>query len=140
MQAAPYLTFNGNCREAMTFYQGCLGGELFFQTVGDSPGARSDGHRELPAKMRGAILHASLQRKDMCLYASDMVSEDGLIKGNSVSLILMCNSKKEIARIYDALSKDGTEASPPNLTYWKSYFGTLTDKFGVHWLLSASVK
>ena len=37
MQIQSYLTFNGNCREAMNFYKQCLGGELWFQTVGESP-------------------------------------------------------------------------------------------------------
>jgi PhnB protein len=36
-QINSYLTFNGNCQEAMIFYQKCLGGELTFQTVGESP-------------------------------------------------------------------------------------------------------
>ena len=33
----PYLNFNNQCREAMNFYKECLGGELFFQTVGELP-------------------------------------------------------------------------------------------------------
>ena len=36
-QLNAYLRFNGKCREAMTFYQACLGGELTIQTVGESP-------------------------------------------------------------------------------------------------------
>ena len=45
-----YLTFNGNCREAMTFYKECLGGELHFQTVGVSPHSS-----KMPKKMKDVI-------------------------------------------------------------------------------------
>ncbi len=50
-----YLTFSGNCREAMRFYQECLGGELQIQTIGDSPMAA-----KMPKKMKNYILHATL--------------------------------------------------------------------------------
>lgn len=53
-QINSYLTFNGNCREAMTFYQECLGGELFMQTIGESPMAE-----QMPLPMKESILHAT---------------------------------------------------------------------------------
>ena len=61
MQIQSYLTFNGNCREAMNFYQRCLGGELAFQTVGESP--LSD---HMPAQMKDCILHSTLTRGRWC--------------------------------------------------------------------------
>ena len=36
-QINAYLKFDGNCREAMTFYKECFGGELIFNTVKGSP-------------------------------------------------------------------------------------------------------
>ena len=56
-QINSYLTFNGNCREAMTFYQECLGGELFMQTIGESPMAE-----QMPLPMKESILHATLTK------------------------------------------------------------------------------
>ncbi len=56
-QINSYLTFNGNCREAMNFYKSCLGGELHFQTIGDSP--LSEG---MPAAMKACILKATLKK------------------------------------------------------------------------------
>ena len=82
-QLVSYLTFNGNCREAMTFYKACLGGELTFQIIGESPLAE-----KMPAQMKECILHATLINGDLIIMASDMVDENGLIKGNSVSLML----------------------------------------------------
>ena len=65
-----YLTINGKCRDAKKFYQNCLGEELHFQTIAESPTAN-----KLPGYMRRYILHAWLQNKDVMLMASDVVTE-----------------------------------------------------------------
>ena len=130
-QINSYLTFNGNCREAMTFYKKCLGGDLVFQTVGESPLAK-----EMPPKMKDCILHATLTRGALVLMGSDMVSESGLVRGNSVSLSLHCDSEKEVKTLYKKLSAGGSADHPLENTFWGAIFGDLTDRFGNHWLLS----
>ncbi len=129
-QIISYLTFNGNCREAMHFYRDCLGGELQLQTIGESPMAD-----KMPPRMREGILHASLTKDGLSLMASDMVGEQGLVKGNSVSLMLNCSSEAEIKNCYASLARDGQVTHPLENTYWGALFGDLTDKFGHHWLL-----
>ena len=130
MQINSYLTFNGNCREAMTFYRDCLDGELDLQTIGESPMAN-----KLPPQMKQRILHATLTKGDMVIMASDMVGEKGLIKGNSVSLMLNCSSEDEIKTLYAQLSRGGEATHPLEDTFWNALFGDLTDKFGNQWLL-----
>ena len=129
-QINSYLTFNGNCREAMTFYKECLGGELVLQTIGESPMAD-----KMPPQMKKSILHSTLTRGDLVLMGSDMVDENGLVKGNSVSLMLNCGSEKEIKSCYKNLSKGGTATHPLENTFWGALFGDLVDRFGNHWLL-----
>ena len=126
-----YLSFNGNCREAMTFYQQCLGGELHFQTIGASPLSK-----KMPAKMKKCILHAELKNENLVLYGSDMVSETGLFKGNAVSLVLKCTSVKETRACYKKLSHGGAKTYPLKSTYWNVLFGGLTDKYGNNWMLN----
>lgn len=125
-----YLTFNGNCREAMTFYQKCLGGKLNFQTIGESPLAD-----KMPKKMKNCILHSTLSNGNLVLLGSDMVSEKGLLKGNAVSLTLNCTSENEIRDCYKKLSRDGDSVHPLEETFWGGLFGGLTDKYGNNWLL-----
>lgn len=125
-----YLTFSGNCREAMTFYQECLGGELSLQTIGESPIAD-----QMPEHMKDCILHAVLVNGDLALMASDMVGEQRLIRGNAVSLMLNCSSEEEIRRYYSALSVGGQTTHDLEDTFWGALFGDLTDKFGTQWLL-----
>ncbi|MGQ0738427.1 MAG: VOC family protein [Bacteroidota bacterium] len=126
----PYLTFNGNCREAMNFYRECLGGELVLQTIGESPLAA-----KMPAKIKDCILHATLANDKIVLMGSDMAPETGLIKGNAVSLMLDCRSEKEIKSCYNRLSAGGTATHPIETTFFGALLGTLADKFGNHWLL-----
>jgi len=130
MNIHSYLTFSGNCREAMIFYQECLGGELVFQTVGESP--LSD---TMPARMKGCILHSTLTKNNLVLMGTDIVDENGFKKGNTVSLMLDCDSEEEIEISYKKLSAGGAQTQPVALSFWGELIGGLTDKFGNRWLL-----
>lgn len=130
-QINSYLTFNGNCREAMIFYKECLGGELSFQTIGESPMAA-----QMPPKMKDYILHSTLTNGNVLLMATDITNETGRIKGNTVSLMLECNSEEEIESCFVKLSANGKANHLLENTFWDAIFGDLTDKYGNHWLLN----
>jgi len=125
-----YLTFNGNCKEAMAFYKECLGGELSFQTIGESPLSE-----HMPPQMKDCILHATLTKNGMVLMGSDMVLQSGLIKGNAVSMSLTCNSEEELRATYAHLANGGSADHPIEVSFWGALFVDLTDKYGNHWLL-----
>lgn len=129
-QINSYLTFNGNCREAMLFYQECLGGELDLQTIGDSPLAE-----RLPDHMKQQVLQATLINQRLVLMGTDMVQDRGLVKGNSVSLLLNCSSKEELRNYYRRLSAGGTATHPVASNHFGGWFGDLVDKYGNQWLL-----
>ena len=74
-QIYAYLNFNGNCREAMTFYKECLRGELTLQTVEGSPI-----EAQCPTAMKHQVLHASLMKNGLLLMGSHMIGPDGFIK------------------------------------------------------------
>ncbi len=125
-----YLTFNGNCREAMSFYQQCLGGDLHFQTIGETPMAD-----KMPGKMRDYILHSTLTKDKLVLMGSDMVSDKGLVKGNALSLMLDCSSEDEIRSCFARLSAGGTVTHALENTFWGAIIGDFTDRFGNNWIL-----
>jgi PhnB protein len=130
-QINAYLTFNGNCQEAMTFYQNCFGGELILQTVGESPLAE-----QMPAKMHNHIIHASLTNGTLVMFAADKMDKSRTVKGNTVSLIINCRSEEEIRAYYERLSTDGEATQPLEDTFWGALSGGLTDKFGIRWVLN----
>ncbi|OYU97373.1 MAG: VOC family protein [Bacteroidetes bacterium B1(2017)] len=130
-QLNSYLTFNGNCREAMTFYKECLGGDLLFQTIGASPLAS-----QLPEEMKECILHSTLTHQGFVLMGSDMAPGSGLVKGNAVSLMLNCISEADINTFFQKLSQDGKVKHQLEHTFWGALFGDLTDKYGNNWILN----
>ena len=130
-QINAYINFSGNCREAMTFYKECLGGELTLQTVGGSPI-----EAQCPAGMKDDILHATLTKGVLLLMGSDMVGPGGLVKGNNIALSLNCSSEEEINTFFSKLSESGNIIDPLKVQFWGAMFGVLTDKFGIRWMLN----
>ncbi|TGE27326.1 VOC family protein [Hymenobacter metallicola] len=126
----PYLTFNGTCREAMTFYQRCLGGDLQIQNVAGSPAAE-----HMPAEYHDGVLHAILTNESLVLMASDTGAEP-VSKGTMVSLSINCRSEEEITRLYQLLGEGGHITMPLADTFWNAKFGMLTDRFGIDWMLN----
>lgn len=125
-----YLSFNGNCREALLFYQQCLGGELSFQTVGDSPAAA-----RMPDRMKDCILHGTLVSRKLVLMGTDLLGEEGLQKGNNISLMIQCSSEREIRSLYRKLSTRGRKTHQLDRSAWGALFGNLEDRYGNHWML-----
>lgn len=124
-----YLSFNGNCQEAMTFYQHCLGGELTFQKVGDASVSY-----DLPSGMKDFILEAVLSNENIVIAGTDLI-DDPLCQGNAVSILLECNTRKEIEYYYGKLSHAGKQIHPIHEGFLGGYSGMLTDRYGFHWLL-----
>jgi PhnB protein len=130
-----YLTFNGNCREAMTFYAACLGGDLMLQAVDGSPMAD-----KMPKEMKECILHSTLTTEGFVIMGSDMTPETGLVKGNATCLMLNCSSEKEIKNTFKTLSAKGKVKHKLETTFWGALFGDFTDKFGNNWILNFDKK
>ena len=124
-----YLKFNGNAREAMSFYQDCFGGGLNVMTIGESPVKD-----QMPAEMHDKVMHAQLTSESIMIMGSDLVDDAGLIHGNAVSLVLVCKSKEEIESLFAKLAIGANVATPLGETFFGLY-AELTDKYGYNWLL-----
>jgi PhnB protein len=130
-QLVPYLTFGGNCREAMTFYQQCLGGELQLHPFAEAPMVE-----QMPAELRQGIMHASLTTDSLVLMASDSNQLQPITPGDAITLSLNCNSREEIQERFSRLSAGGRVTMPLEDTFWNATFGMFTDKFGLPWMLN----
>jgi PhnB protein len=129
----PYLTFNGNCREAMSFYKECLGGELTLMVVGESPVAD-----QMPLKYKDQVLHSSLKTDELEMMATDMQPES-LNEGNAVHLCLVCKTEEELKSLWDKLSAGGKIKQPLHKMFF-GLIGTITDKFGKNWILECDTQ
>jgi PhnB protein len=134
-QINTYIGFNGKCKEAMTFYRSCLGGELFIQTVGETPM-----QHQCPDGMQDHVMHSMLEKDGLILMGTDMVGKQGYQPGNNIALSLNCSSELEIKTFFSKLSEDGEVIEPLTDMFWGATFGALTDKFGISWMFNYDKK
>ncbi|WP_028240374.1 VOC family protein [Stutzerimonas azotifigens] len=136
MKFSTYLTFDGNTREAFTFYQQVLGGQLEIMSFGESPAG------DLPAEHHGRTMHACLSfGGERPLMASDSMPEGTCgaeayqgIKGCSIAL--HPESLAEGERLFAALAEGGQVIMPLEKTFWAERFGMLVDRYGVGWMVN----
>ena len=127
-----YLNFDGNCREAMTFYGRCLAGEPNFTPF-------SAGPPEVAAQAKNAadrILHAELASGPVVLMASDTLPGMAFQQGNNFSICLDCESQAEMDKVFSTLGENGEVTMPLHDAFWGGRFGMLTDQFGISWMFS----
>lgn len=129
LKTVPYLTMDGTCREAMNFYQKCIGGEL---QVMDFEGAPMD----IPEGSEKRVMHANLINGEFTLFASDSMPGQPVVMGTSVTISVNCESPEQLDKLYGSLGQGGTQSMKPEKTFWGAYFGMLTDKFGFHWMFN----
>jgi len=127
-----YLNFDGNARDAMTFYQKCLGADLDLQPFGDikAPG---------PPGSENRVMHARLTKGTAVLMASDTMPGSQYVQGNNVFINIDCDSVPEIEKLFEAFGAGGNVMMPLQDTFWGARFGMLTDKFGVQWMFNCEL-
>lgn len=135
MSFTVYLTFDGDCEEAFDFYKSVFGGEFVVKQ------RFSDGPPEMTAVGKGEenrIMHVTLRVGDTLLQGSDTAQghAGSYVRGNNFSISYTPASRAGADDAFQKLSADGSVAMPMQETFWGSYFGTLTDKFGVQWMIN----
>jgi PhnB protein len=127
-----YLNFDGNCREAMTFYGRCLESEPNFTPFSEGPPEVSAMAKDTPDR----ILHCELALGPAVLMASDTLPGGPFQQGNNFSICLDCESQTEMEKVFGALSENGEITMPLHDAFWGGRFGMLTDQFGISWMFS----
>lgn len=134
MIVQPYLFFNGRCEEAMNFYAAALGSPIdMLMRMKDSPDPVPPEH--CPPGAENLVMHASMRiGKDTTLMACDDMSSQARPFGG-FALSITVDDKAAADRIYAALAAGGQQTMPMGQTFWSPWFGMLTDKFGVMWMV-----
>ena len=127
----PYLVFNGNCADAMRFYEKTLGGKLDMMTHAESPVAD-----QAPAGMASRIMHARLTVGDRMLMASDAMAGHGYQGMNGFSVCLTFPTPDEAKRVFEAFAEGGKVTMPLQKTFWVESFGMVTDRYGTPWMVN----
>jgi PhnB protein len=127
-QLNPYLTFNGNTREAMEFYRSVFGGELTISTFGQM-GADD------PA-LKDKIMHAALSTpQGYLLMASDSGPGMPFNPGNTITVSLSGDPGEGLEEAWEKLADGGNVTMPFETQMWGDVFGQVVDKFGTPWMV-----
>lgn len=131
MQVSPYLMFNGNCEEALKYYEQALGATIqFSSTFKGSPACDS-----VPAEWADKIMHASLKVGDTVVMASD--APPGTYQQPAgISVALGLNDAARGEQLFNALSDGGQVQMPYQATFWAAGFGMCVDRFGIPWMIN----
>ena len=136
MALNPYVTFNGNCREAFDFYRSVFGGEFaLVSTFRDGPEDMG-----IPPEDLDLLMHISLPIGSGVLMGSDSssgISDPSPVVGTNVALSFDARDKAHADEIFAGLSAGGEVQMPMGDMFWGAYFGAVVDKHGTHWQVSA---
>lgn len=131
MKVTPYLTFGGNCAQAMAFYEGVLGGEItmtmLFKEMSEEP---------MPDEMGGQIAHMTLDLGEgQLLFGSDTFEPESHNGVEGAALHVSRDSMDTAQVLFDNLRDGGSITMPLEKTSWSEGFGMCRDKFGVVWMI-----
>ncbi|HTL06894.1 MAG TPA: VOC family protein [Chitinophagaceae bacterium] len=129
MKLTPYLLFNGNAEEVLTFYKEALGGEVvMLSRYADSPMPVEESYKQ-------KIMHARLSFAGNLLMISDAYNS-GQVQGNNISLSIEVPDKQQLETIFSKMAAGGKITMPLQDQFWGATFGMLEDQFGIHWMFN----
>ncbi|MEP9383974.1 VOC family protein [Nocardioides sp. KR10-350] len=133
----PYLSFQGEARQALEFYQSALGGTVTAMTFGDNPAGQSMG---VPPEAADLVMHGQLDLEDgLVIMAADTPPGMEYVAPTSGITVAMTGGADEYDRLSSAfarLSEGGKPGMPLEKAPWGDYFGQFTDRFGIAWMFN----
>lgn len=134
MAVEAYLIFNGNCREAVSFYEKVFETDKAeIMTFGDSP---QNPNYQLPEEAKDLVMHTRLSIFDSTVMFSDTFPGSPFTIGNNVTLAVVSDDEAKMHKAFEALKDGGEVTMELQETFWSKCYGSLTDKFGIKWQFS----
>jgi PhnB protein len=138
LNCIPFLLFDGDCAEAMTFYQKCLGGELTLTKLGDTP--MKD---QFPKEKHNRMINAQLKSGDLEISATDWMAspEFNPILGNMSAIFVMSDQNEDLKTVFDKLA-DGADKERFQELHEMPFglYGQFYDRYGVQWIFRGEKK
>jgi PhnB protein len=133
MRICPYVSFNGNCEEAVTFYEKAFGVKAEIVRYKDAP--QEDGYKT-PEGTENLVMHAQFEIDGAIVMLCDMPPEHPAKVGENIVIMAEFDSVEKAKATFDLLKEGGVVSMEIQETFWSKCFGSLTDKFGVGWYIS----
>lgn len=138
LNVTPFLLFDGNCAEAMTFYHKCLGGELSLTKLGDTP--MKD---QFPPEKHNRIINAHLSSGAIELSATDWMASPAFnpILGNMSAIFVVGDKYDELKAVFDKLADEAEKERFQELHDMPfGTYGQFYDRYGVQWIFRGDKK
>jgi PhnB protein len=138
LRCSPFLLFDGNCAEAMTFYHQCLGGDLTLTKLGDTP--MKD---QFPKEKHNRMINANLVSGNIDISATDWMASPSFdpIQGNTFAIFVIGGKYEELKTVFDKLA-EGAEKERFQALHDMPFgmYGQFYDKYGVQWIFKGDKK
>lgn len=134
MRISPYLCFNGNCAEAVAFYEKAFGIKAaHIMRYKDAP--PEEGYK--PAEgTENLVMHAQFEYEQGVIMLCDVPPDSPVKLGDNFAVTAELWSEDKARAAFEALKEGGKVSMEMQETFWSKCFGSLTDKFGVSWNIS----
>lgn len=130
MNVTPYIFFDGNCAEALDFYEKALGAKIeAVSKYGETPAAG-----QVPPALHDKVIHARINIGNNVIMFSD-AHEEGQGKPHGYSLTIGVDTPAEAEKLFAALSDGGHVVMPMDKTFFAEKFGSVHDRFGIPWMI-----
>jgi PhnB protein len=138
LHATPFLLFDGNCAEAMTFYHRCLGGDLRLTRLGETPMKA-----QFPPEKHNRIINAYLRSGTIEISATDWMASPDFdpVQGNTYAIFITGETYQELKEVFDKLKGGGGTKRLQELHEMPfGIYGQMYDKYGVQWIFKGDGK
>jgi len=133
MKISPYISFNGNCAEAIGFYEKALNVKADIMRYGDAP---ADAGYETPEAAKNLVMHAQFELCGEMMMLCDMPPESPVKIGDNIAIMAEFDDADTAQAAFNALKEGAVIGMEMQETFWSKLFGSLTDRFGITWNIS----
>lgn len=130
MKVQPYLSFKGECKNALEYYQSILGGKIVNEQTYE------DAEMDIPEDYRKKLQHAELKGNGFHIMAYDASPDTPLTNGTNINMSVDLDSQEEAKTIFNKLSENGTIHTPFQEMPWNACYGRCSDKYNVSWMVN----
>ena len=132
MLLSNYLFFKTGCEQALAFYTACGLGKVTVMV------RHGDGGMPVASEaMRGKVMHSCFEGPGVRFFASD--NHDAEPMRGSAHMLVM-DDREGTDRLFGRLAEGATITTPLGMQPWGDYYGKLTDRFGVQWMLNLPIR
>ena len=133
MKISPYVSFNGNCEEAVAFYEKAFHVKAEIMRYKDAP---PEAGYQTPEGTENLIMHAQFEYGGELVMLCDMPPEYPVVIGDNIAVMAEFDDTSTAKAVFDVLKEGGKVNMELQETFWSKCFGSLTDKFGINWNIS----